>query len=273
MIGSEDGIVTPVVLGGVRGGPSATTLRTDRWWIQPLGLAIVLTGFVGYSTWAIFVNKNYYTAGQDRDLISPFFSPCLASACANVGHPGNVFPWWTFSPALLVAIFPLGLRLTCYYYRKTYYRSFWFSPPSCGVQDAHGSYSGESRFPLVLQNLHRYFLYPAIIVAGFLTADAVSAFRWPGDGVGISVGTVVLIVNSLFIWLYVISCHVCRHLCGGRLKQLSNHPVQHRVWKMLTPLNARHMAFAWLSLVFVALTDLYVRLVASGVIHDPGFHL
>ena len=30
--------------------------------------------------------------------------------------------------------------------------------------------------------------------------------------------------------------------------------------------------FAWMSLVFVALTDLYVRLVASGVIHDYGFH-
>jgi hypothetical protein len=41
---------------------------------------------------------------------------------------------------------------------------------------------------------------------------------------------------------------------------------------MLTPLNARHMVFAWLSLVFVALTDVYVRLVASGTIHDYGFH-
>jgi hypothetical protein len=29
------------------------------------------------------------------------------------------------------------------------------------------------------------------------------------------------------------------------------------------------MQFAWASLTFVALTDLYVRLVASGAFHDP----
>jgi hypothetical protein len=31
------------------------------------------------------------------------------------------------------------------------------------------------------------------------------------------------------------------------------------------------MQLAWCSLIFVALTDLYVRLVASGTIHDPRF--
>ena len=40
----------------------------------------------------------------------------------------------------------------------------------------------------------------------------------------------------------------------------------------VTPLNAHHMRFAWISLFGVALSDLYVRLVASGTIHDPGFH-
>jgi hypothetical protein len=32
------------------------------------------------------------------------------------------------------------------------------------------------------------------------------------------------------------------------------------------------MVFAWISLCVVALSDLYVRLVASGTIHDAGFH-
>jgi hypothetical protein len=32
------------------------------------------------------------------------------------------------------------------------------------------------------------------------------------------------------------------------------------------------MYFAWASLLFVAFTDLYVRLVASGTIRDYGFH-
>jgi hypothetical protein len=32
------------------------------------------------------------------------------------------------------------------------------------------------------------------------------------------------------------------------------------------------MRFAWISLFGVAIADLYVRLVASGMIHDPAFH-
>ena len=65
---------------------------------------------------------------------------------------GGIWPW---SPALLILAFPLGLRLTCYYYRKAYYRSFWQSPPACTVAEPHKRYTGETRFPLILQNVHR----------------------------------------------------------------------------------------------------------------------
>jgi hypothetical protein len=41
-----------------------------------------------------------------------------------------------------------------------------------------------------------------------------------------------------------------------------SHGVPHLVWLG---------NFAWASLMWVALTDLYVRLVASGAIHDPRF--
>jgi hypothetical protein len=34
-------------------------------------------------------------------------------------------------------------------------------------------------------------------------------------------------------------------------------------------LNGRHMEMAWISLGWVALTDLYVRLASAGVLHDP----
>jgi hypothetical protein len=40
---------------------------------------------------------------------------------------------------------------------------------------------------------------------------------------------------------------------------------------VVSRLNARHMQLAWASLVFVGLTDVYIRLVASGTIHDPRF--
>ncbi len=57
--------------------------------------------------------------------------------------------------------FLLGFRLTCYYYRKAYYRAFWQSPPACAVAEPHGKYTGETRFPLIMQNVHRYFFYAA----------------------------------------------------------------------------------------------------------------
>ncbi len=268
---TEDEVVsiTPVSIGGKRGGPDVSTLRRDTWWVLPLVTVIVLVGFVAYSTWAAFRNGNYYAGSVGRDYLSPFYSPCITDNCQyKVG--GGIFSWWSISPAIIILIFPLGFRLTCYYYRKAYYRSFWWAPPSCAVADARPRYTGETRFPLVLQNIHRYFLYFSIPIAGFLTYDAVIAFRFPG-GVGMGLGSLILVVNAVLIWLYSVSCHACRHLCGGGTRQFSKHPVRHRLWKLLTPLNERHMQFAWTSLVWVAFTDFYVWLVASGTIHDPRF--
>ncbi|MHB8218925.1 MAG: hypothetical protein ACYDHU_01175 [Acidimicrobiales bacterium] len=265
----EEVTVTAVEISGTRGGPDVPTLRRDGWWVQPLVSATILIAFVAYSTWAAFVNKDYFVgATSHRDLLSPFYSPCLVASCVPGSHPATVITWWTISPALLILIFPLGFRLTCYYYRRAYYRSIWLSPPNCAVADAHSSYSGETRFPLILQNAHRWFFYFGLILNVILTIDAVEAFREPGIGIGVSVGTLVLCVNAVLLWLYSLSCHSCRHLCGGQVKSFSEHPVRHRLWKLVTPLNAHHMKFAWASLIFVALTDLYVRLVASGTIPD-----
>ncbi|MGD0053986.1 MAG: hypothetical protein ABSC34_00925 [Acidimicrobiales bacterium] len=261
---------TKVVLGGVRGGPDEATLRQDRWWIQPVATMSVLTAFVVYSTWAAFQNKNYYVgAAMHRDLISPFYSPCLAGSCV-AGAKSGVFAlnWWMISPALLILVVPLGFRLTCYYYRRSYYRAFWWSPPACAVADSHAAYSGETRFPLIMQNLHRYFFYLGLVLNVLLTYDAVRAFDQPGLGLGVTVGTIVLSVNAVLLWSYSLSCHACRHLCGGGSSNFTKHPLRYRFWKLLTPLNAKHMNIAWASLVFVALTDVYVRLVASGALTD-----
>ena len=260
---------TKVVLGGVRGGPDVSTLRTDRWWLQPVVTVSVLTAFVIYSTWAAFQNKNYYVgANVHRDLISPFYSPCAASSCPSGSTSGFILHGWALSPALIILIFPLGFRLTCYYYRRSYYRAFWWSPPACAVADGHGAYTGETRFPLIMQNLHRYFFYAGLLFNILLTYDAVRAFRQPGLGMGVTIGTLVLCVNAVLLWAYSLSCHACRHLCGGAVKSFHAHPIRYRLWKWLTPLNAKHMNLAWSSLIFVALTDVYVRLVASGALTD-----
>jgi hypothetical protein len=270
----EEAPGTPVAIGGTRGGPDKPTLRKDRWWIEPAVTFTILTAFAVYATFAAFMNRDYYAGpALHRNLIAPLDSPCLTGSCVPGSHPFGVWiAAWHITPALLILIFPLGFRLTCYYYRKAYYRSFWFSPPACGVADAHGSYSGETRIPLILQNVHRYFFWLLLIFNAILTYDAVEAFRQPGYGIGISVGTVILCLNAAFLWLYSLSCHACRHFCGGQVRSFAKHPVRHKLWKLVTPLNAHHMQFAWISLFGVALCDLYVRLVASGTITDPGFH-
>jgi len=261
---------TKVVLGGSRGGPDVPTLRTDRWWIQPVVTASILTAFVIYSTWAAFQGKNYFVGDFGvHELISPFYSPCVSAQCVPGSSAlGFAFNVGGLSPAILILIFPLGFRMTCYYYRRSYYRAFWWSPPACAVADAHGSYSGESKFPLLIHNLHRYFFYFGLVFNSLLTYDAVRSYHLNGGGWGVSVGSLVLTVNAVLLWLYSLSCHACRHLCGGQVKSFHAHPIRYKLWKFLTPLNAKHMNFAWASLVFVALTDVYVRLVASGAFSD-----
>ena len=244
------------------------TLRKDPWWRQPAINGAALAVVVVYLTWASLVNANYFW----KPYISPLYSPCLVTTCT----PGAGYawiPWLTWlSPAVLIIGGPLGFRLTCYYYRKAYYRAFWRAPAACAVADGHASYSGETRFPLILQNVHRYFFWVLLAFNVILTIDAIEAFDQPGLGIGVSIGTVVLCFNALFLWLYSLSCHACRHFCGGQVRSFAKHPIRHKLWKAVTPLNAMHMRFAWASLFVVAFADFYVRLVASGTITDPGFH-
>ncbi|KOU05866.1 membrane protein [Streptomyces sp. NRRL F-5755] len=254
-----------------RAAISARHLRTDRWWLYPATTAAGLFAFVVYSTWRAFANADYYSA----PYVSPFYSPCLAENCHPMrGGPNwEIFgAWWGLSPALLILIFPLGFRLTCYYYRKAYYRGFWASPPACAVAEPHKKYTGETRFPLILQNIHRYFFYFAVLVAGILTYDTALTFRnadyeWGHMGLG----TLVFLVNIALIWAYTISCHSCRHIIGGRLRHFSKHPVRYRLWGWVGKLNARHAALAWASLISVAAADFYVFLLATGVFDDPRF--
>ena len=246
------------------------TFRTDKWWLQPLVTVAVLVSFVIYSTWRAFENANYFA----EPLISPFYSPCLATSCVEnaslLGTP--VGSWWIFSPALLILVFPLGFRMTCYYYRKAYYRSFWQSPPACAVAEPHSTYTGETRQPLLLQNSHRYFFYIGLVFNSLLTIDGVLAFRNAEREWGhMSVGTLVLLANASLLWLYSMSCHSCRHAIGGRLTHFSKHPVRYKMWTVVSKLNTRHPMFAWISLIGVALTDLFVRSVATGAISNFYF--
>lgn len=223
--------------------------RQDLWWLQPLIVVVVLGAFVIYTTFRVFEN-NYFLV---EPYLSPFYSPKAG--------------WWPLSPALLVLWAPLGFRLTCYYYRKAYYRVFFWDPPACAIGEPRKGYEGERGFPFVLQNLHRFFVYFAALILGFLWYDAVKAFMFP-DGFGVGIGTLILLGNVIFLSLYTFSCHYVRHISGGCLDCLATRPTRYRVWRWISVLNTRHALWAWVSLLSVAGADLYVRLVASGVMQD-----
>lgn len=259
-----------------RAAIEARTLRRDNWRKEPAITAAVLLSFIAYSTWAAFKNADYFKP----PYLSPFYSPCMASICgharagATIVHPpmvGLFGPWWVISPAIIVLIIPLGFRFTCYYYRKAYYRSIWRSPAACAVKEPHARYRGESRFPLIIQNVHRWFFFLGLLLNGILTYDAVEAFHFARGWGHAGFGTLMLVLNAALLWVYSLSCHSCRHIVGGRLKHFSRHPVRFKLWGLVSKLNANHMLIAWVSLIFVALTDLYVRLVASGWVTDPRF--
>ena len=247
------------------------TMRRDAWWVTPTVTFALLGAFVAYATWAAFQNA-HYTYGP---YLSPFYSPELfgSSPHAWFGPKPAAWPGWLpFSPALLILPFPGLFRFTCYYYRGAYYKAFWADPPSCAVGEPRNSYIGERSFPLVLQNVHRYFLYVAVLFIGFLAYDVWLATRWPaaggGTGFGIGVGTLVLAANVVFLASYTFGCHAMRHVVGGYLDEPSKHRARKLAYDCSSCANRWHMKWAWASLFSVALSDLYIRLCSMGVITD-----
>ncbi len=257
------------VFGPTRARIAERTLRTDRWWLAPLLTTLGLATFVVYATVRSFTRAAYWV--PEYQYLTPFYSPCLSDSCVpGSAHFGTPFPELPgFIPLGFVVLpFLLGFRLTCYYYRKAYYRSVWFSPPACAVAEPHARYTGETRLPLIVQNVHRYFFYVAMIVSVINTYDAILAFHGRDGGFGLGLGTIVLWVNVIALWAYTLSCHSCRHITGGRLKHFSKHPVRYWMWTQVSKLNTRHMLLAWITLGTLMFTDFYVMLVASDTISD-----
>ncbi len=248
------------------------TTRRDLWWLQTVSVFVVLSSFAIYATWAAFQGKYYYWG----PYLSPFYAPEIWGESHNAWF-GPKPMWWPdfirFSPALIILIFPLGFRLTCYYYRGAYYKSFWADPPSCTVGEPRHSYRGEAAWPLVIQNIHRYFMYPAVIFILLLSYEAWKAlwFTNPADGskvFGIGVGTLILAINVVLLGGYTLGCHSLRHLVGGRIDRLSQTPFRREAYRCASCLNRGHMPWAWMSLFWVAFADLYVRMCAMGIWTD-----
>lgn len=256
------------------------TSRIDAWWSQPLIVFIGLLLFIIYSTWAGLQNEHYYYNGGGAQYISPMYSPTIWDADGEVsGHAwfGAKPDWWPAAipllPAFLILWAPGGFRFTCYYYRGAYYKAFWMDPANCSVGEPRKGYRGERWFPLVFQNIHRYFLYFALLFLVFLAYDAFLGYRFAdetGDGkhFGIHVGSLVLTLNVILLGGYTLGCHSLRHLIGGGMDMLSGKKIRQKSYDCVSCLNRGHMRWAWASLIWVGFTDFYVRMCSMGVFTD-----
>jgi len=249
--------------------PLGATSRRDRWWLTPALTVAALTLFGIYSIVVAAINTDYEITKDGARLLSPFYSPDLRSLF------GLHIP---FTYAFFVIWAPLGLRMSCYYYRKAYYRSYFLAPPACAVAGrpaASGKYTGETRLPFILNNVHRLFFYFAVIVVGFLSYDAVRSLFYSTSGgtkFGVSLGSVIMIVNVVLLAAFTFGCNSFRHLIGGRLDCFTCSTAaraRHSAWKKVSILNGRHQFYAWISMFSVWLTDLYIRLSSAGAFTDP----
>ncbi|MGH9487377.1 MAG: succinate dehydrogenase [Terriglobales bacterium] len=236
------------------------TLRQDLWWLVPLLTFLGLGAFVVYSTWAAF-QGDFFRFGP---YLSPMYSPVLITTRPD---------WWPafipFSASLIILWMPGGFRLTCYYYRGAYYKAFWSDPPSCAVGEPRQHYWGERKFPLLLQNIHRYFFYIALVFLVILANDAWNALWWVESGrrvVELRIGTIVMFLDPILLAGYTFGCHSFRHLIGGSKDTVGSG--RRNAYSCVSCLNGAHMRWAWASLVMVMFTDIYIRLCAMGIWHD-----
>jgi hypothetical protein len=257
--------------------PFGATTRPDAWWLQSLLVFLGFSTFIVYSTWAVLQGSNYWYAGNGANYLSPFYSPEIFGTSPHAWFPKPTWwpAWLIFSPAFFVLWGPGGFRFTCYYYRGAYYKAFWADPIGCAVGEPRKTYLGERYFPLIMQNIHRYFAYLAVFFILVLTHDAWDGIHFnDANGVrhfGLGVGSIVMILNVVFLACYTFGCHSLRHLVGGFLDSKSKVPTCAHAYNCVSRLNHRHMMWAWISLFWVGFTDLYVRLCAMGKIHDLVF--
>jgi hypothetical protein len=288
---------------GTLGKPDGfgATARRDLWWAGPLLTFVGLSAFLIYGTWAAW-QSNHFEIRQDRKdfhrehnpavapYLSPFYSPLIYDRqsehawIASDLRPAWLPAWFPFSAAFMILAFPGLFRLTCYYYRKAYYRSFWADPPACAVGEPRKSYWGENRLPLILQNSHRYFMYVALLFLLILAWDACKAFWWPAlddrgmptgrHQPGLGLGTIIMVANVVLLSGFTFGCNSVRHLVGGRLdcftcpNNAGKLRAGYKLWRFSTLFNEHHMEWAWLSLFSVGFTDFYIRMCSMGVWTD-----
>ena len=220
----------------------------------------VLLLFAIYATWRAFEDAHYFS----EPYLSPFYSPCLTDKCASGAQDlGQWVPdGWLAAvsgadhpdisariPADLLllpeGLLPLVLGVS----------------PACAVAEPHKGYSGETRFPLIVQNIHRYFLYVAMLFAVLLSWDAIHSFRdTNGEWGHMGLGTVILLhQRGPDLGLHTLSCHSLSAHNGRSPQALFRASDALSGLTLISKMNARHTLLAWTSLVWLVVADFYIR--------------
>ena len=271
------------------------TDRIDAWWKGPTAMAFYLGFMVVYATWRGFMEADFWifsefglSGGQgghagtmaiedkQSHVLSPLFSPLIIPGEGGLGGPVPEFLWW-MSPAMFILIFPAGFRGTCYYYRKAYYRAFLQQPTACAVSKPKlppwKGYKGETKL-LVVQNLHRYFMYVMLAYLPILSFDvwmSINFLEGDSHAYGLTVGSLILLVNVIMLTGYTLGCHAFRHIVGGGSNDWSSSPVarfKYKLWNISTILNEHHKDWALYSLFWVMFADFYVYACTMGWWND-----
>ncbi len=179
------------------------TARRDRWWLAPVLTGAGLTAFGIYSLVVAAMGSDYLYTGGGAHYLSPFYSPDLKSWGLHL--PFYVGVLRDLGAARLPAhllllpqgVLPLVLPLPARVRGRR-------AEPRAATAARPGSRSSS-------MNVHRYFLYLATVVLGFLWYDAVRAFFFRGaDGslqFGVGLGSLVLLANVVLLSLFTFGCN------------------------------------------------------------------
>src|SRR5207237_28225 len=165
----------------------------------------------------------------------------VATTAVDVRHrPQERKDLWWLEPTLIVVV--LGLFVLYSIYAGLVGANYYYDP-----------------YLSPIHNLHRYALIFATALLIFLWRDAFDAFNFGGH-FGIGLGSVLMLANVVLLSGYSASCHSLRYLVGGYLDSFHRRSLRYRLWSWANVLNAQHARWAWTSLIVVASTDLYIRL-------------
>ena len=188
---------------------------------------------------------------------------------------GYVDPF--YSPTILIIPIPTLFRLSCYAYRKDYYRHLFRHPLGCSNQErgerAERAYTGERNAVFQLWNLHRFFLYAGLVILPFFYYDVFHSLTYTGS-FALRLGSLILLANTLIVTTWTLSCHALRHLIGGNLDCYScvyGGKARKSLFDLQSWWNSHHEAIAWVSLLTFFFTDLYLRALQAGVPLDIRF--